>query len=87
MDISIGISASITAYARIYMNQFLQNPNYKVFYTDTDSIVTDKPIDSKYIGTALGQFKYASALRQSAEYEISKGVFLSPLAKRVKFIH
>ena len=70
MNVSIGIAASITAYARMHMQVYLQSKGYKVYYTDTDSIVTDKPISSEHIGKALGQLKL--------EYKIKKGVFLAP---------
>lgn len=69
-NVSIGIAAAITSYARIHMQQFLQSKDYNVYYTDTDSIVTDKPLNENYIGKALGQLKL--------EYLISKGVFLAP---------
>ena len=70
MNVSIGIAAAITAYARMHMQEYLQNKDYKVYYTDTDSIVTDKPISSEHIGKGLGQLKL--------EYSITKGVFLAP---------
>jgi hypothetical protein len=70
MSVSVGIAASITAYARMHMTPLLQDPSYNVYYTDTDSIVTDKPINEKFIGKALGQLKL--------EYNIVKGVFLAP---------
>lgn len=69
-NVSIGIAAAITSYARIHMQKFLQSEDYNVYYTDTDSIVTDKPLNENYIGKALGQLKL--------EYSISKGVFLAP---------
>lgn len=31
MNVSIGIAAAITAYARIHMQQYLQDPNYNVY--------------------------------------------------------
>jgi hypothetical protein len=40
-NLSIGIAAAITAYARIHMSQFKNNPLIRLFYTDTDSIYTD----------------------------------------------
>lgn len=70
MNVSIGIAAAITSYARIHMTPYLQNKEYNVCYTDTDSIVTDKPISSEFIGKGLGQLK--------VEYKINKGVFLAP---------
>ena len=55
LNTSIAISAAITAEARLYMYKILQD--YNVYYTDTDSAVTDKPLDPKYVGNELGQFK------------------------------
>ena len=52
------------------MSQFKNNPKYTLFYTDTDSIIIDKPLESKFIGDYLGLFKL--------EYKIEKGVFLAP---------
>lgn len=40
-NVNIGIASAITGYARIYMAQFKNNPNLKLFYTDTDSIYTN----------------------------------------------
>ena len=36
---SIGIAAAITAYSRIYMSQFKNNPKIMLYYTDTDSLM------------------------------------------------
>ena len=55
--ISVSIAAAITAYSRIHMSQFKNNPNIRLFYTDTDSIFTDKDIPEYLIGKDLGQFK------------------------------
>jgi len=45
MNISLPIAAAVTAYARRHMTQFINNPHYNLYYTDTDSIVIDKPLD------------------------------------------
>jgi len=29
----------------------------KIVYTDTDSIITEEPLDSKYIGSEIGKMK------------------------------
>ena len=57
MNVSIAIAAAITAYARMHMTPLLQDSNYNVYYTDTDSIFTDKPLTESYIGKGLGQLK------------------------------
>ena len=45
INISLPIAAAVTAYARIHMTQFINNPHYILYYTDTESIVIDKPLD------------------------------------------
>ena len=69
-DVSIVISAAITAYARIYMNRIkldILSKGGSIYYTDTDSIVTNIPLDN--VGNNIGEFKL--------EYEIVKGYFIS----------
>jgi len=38
LKISIGIASAVTAYSRVYMSKFKNNPNYNLYYSDTDSI-------------------------------------------------
>jgi hypothetical protein len=64
------LSAMITSYAISYMYKFLNLPNNKCYYSDTDSMVLEKPLDPKYIGDGLGQFKYVG--------KIKRGYFISP---------
>jgi hypothetical protein len=83
-NINVGIAAAITALARIYMSKFKNNPfspakaGSKLFYTDTDSIFTDKSpeqmntIFNDIIGNKLGQLKL--------ECVINRAVFLAPKA-------
>jgi len=52
---NVAISAAITAYARMLMADFKMNPN--VYYTDTDSIFTDKELDEIFVGDELGLMK------------------------------
>jgi hypothetical protein len=71
-DVNLAISSAITSYARIYMNKIkldiLKNGG-DIYYTDTDSIVTNKPLDDKLVGADLGQFKL--------EYKILYAFFVS----------
>jgi hypothetical protein len=69
-DISISISAAITAYARIFMSKFKNNPNFILLYTDTDSLFIIGDLPEDLIGKELGQFK--------VEYNFKKLVILSP---------
>jgi hypothetical protein len=56
-NINIAIAAAITAYARIHMTQFKNNENYNLYYSDTDSIYIDSPLDKNLIGKELGLMK------------------------------
>jgi hypothetical protein len=51
----VAIASAITAYARIHMSQFKNNPDFILYYSDTDSIYIDRPlpdhlVDSKVLG-------------------------------------
>ena len=67
---SIPIAAAITAGARNYMSKFKNMENYTLYYSDTDSIVLDRPLPQEYVGDELGQFKL--------EYIFDEAVFLCP---------
>jgi DNA polymerase type B, organellar and viral len=77
-DTSIIISAFTNAYARVHMNKIkldILAAGSSLFYSDTDSIVTDLSLDKLKelmpgkVGTELGQLKF--------EYIIRKGYFIS----------
>jgi len=70
MDVNIAIASAITAYGRIHMSQFKNNPNYKLYYSDTDCAVFDTLLPDELVGPGLGQMKL--------EHIITKGVFLAP---------
>lgn len=68
-NISIGIASAITAYSRIHMTQFKNNPLINLYYTDTDSIYTDSKLDEKFIDSkTLGKLKL--------EYICEEAIFL-----------
>ena len=68
--VSIGIASAVTSYARIYMTQFKNNSNYKLYYTDTDSLFISGLLSKELIGNELGKFKL--------EYVFKEAVFLGP---------
>lgn len=69
-NVSIAISAAIAAYARIHMTQFKKpDSDYTLYYTDTDSIFIDKPLDPSFIGPELGKMKL--------EYIFEESIFLA----------
>ena len=68
---SISIALAVTAYARIHMSQFKNNKDIRLFYTDTDSIISDKPLPDYFVdSTELGKMKL--------EHVVEKGIFLAP---------
>ena len=69
-DVNIAIASAISAYARIKMSYFKNNPNFKLYNSDTDNIVINKPLPNDLIGEGLGLMKL--------EHVITKAVFLAP---------
>ena len=70
-NVSIAIAAAITAYSRIHMSQFKNNPKINLYYTDTDSIYTDSDLDSSFIDNkVLGKLKL--------EHVCKRAIFLTP---------
>jgi len=69
-DINIAIASAITAGARVQMSYFKNNPNLKLYYSDTESGVIDQPLPESMVGNELGQLKL--------EHVINKAVFLAP---------
>ena len=70
LDVNIAIASAVTGGARMWMSVLKNNPLFKLYYSDTDSAVTNKPLPSFMVGTNLGQFKL--------EHVIERGVFLAP---------
>jgi len=68
--VSVPISAAITAYARIYMAQFLIDNNINIYYSDTDCLVVDQPLHEIFVGKELGLFKL--------EHIYEEATFLAP---------
>ena len=71
-DVSIAIASAVTSYARINISKTkldILKKGGKLFYSDTDSIVTNIPLDDRLIGNALGQYKL--------EYTIQKAYLIS----------
>jgi len=72
-NISVSISSAISSYSRIFMSNIkmkLIKDGIKIFYTDTDSLFTNKYLNKNLIGTKIGQWKL--------EYDFDEAVFLAP---------
>jgi DNA polymerase type B, organellar and viral len=57
---NVAIAGAVTSYAQIHMikiKMLCVKLGIKIYYTDTDSIFTDKPLPDYLIGNDLGQFK------------------------------
>ena len=57
LDVNIALASAITAGARVHMSIFKNNPDFKLYYSDTDSGVFGRALPTEYVGTRLGQFK------------------------------
>jgi len=70
-NVNVAVASAISAYARIHMSQFKNDPDYILFNTDTDSIYIDTPLPDSFISeTELGKMKL--------ERICSKAVFIAP---------
>jgi hypothetical protein len=58
VNTAVHIAAAIASKSRIYISRFIQDKN--VYYTDKDSIYTEKKLDDHWIGEELGQMKLKS---------------------------
>ena len=71
-DVSIAIASAVTSYARILISKTtleMLNKGCSIYYSDTDSLVTDTPLNKELVGEGIGQFKL--------EHTIKKAYFIS----------
>lgn len=61
-NISLPISSSISAYARIKMSDIKHKYADNLYYSDTDSVDLDINLDTKYVSNELGDFKHEYTL-------------------------
>ena len=60
-------AAAVTSYARLFMSKVkldILNKGGHIYYTDTDSIVTDIPIDESIISSKLRHMKLKSEIKE-----------------------
>jgi hypothetical protein len=84
-DVSISTAAAVTSYARIYMSKIkllIHDLGGKVYYTDTDSIVTNIELPEHLVGKGLGQFKLEHKIKQ-AYFISNKTYFLRTYDNKV----
>lgn len=70
-NVNISISAAITAYGRIVMSKYKNRNDFNLFYSDTDCIDIDRPLeDINAVGPEIGKMKL--------EHIFSKIVYVAP---------
>jgi hypothetical protein len=67
---NVAIASAITAYARIIMDPYKRLTDNNCYYSDTDSIFVQKPLDSYMINNDIGFMKL--------EHKIKSAVFIAP---------
>ena len=70
--VSVAIAAAVTAYGRIHINRIKKGIielGGQIYYSDTDSIVTDLELPKNKVSNHIGNLKL--------EYKISKAYFIS----------
>jgi hypothetical protein len=66
---NVAISSAITALGRIHLNQLMQIAGLKIYYHDTDSIISDKLPPKELINNEIGGLKL--------EHQIINGIIIS----------
>jgi DNA polymerase type B, organellar and viral len=79
---NVAIASAVTAYARCEMIKYKCTEGINVYYSDTDSIVTDKPLPTT---TELGGLKN-EMLKHGVE-KISEAYFIGPKEYALKIIN
>jgi DNA polymerase type B, organellar and viral len=70
LNISVPIASTITAAARIHMSKFKNMKGYTTYYSDTDSIDLNRPLESNSVGSKLGEMKL--------EHVFDEAIYLAP---------
>jgi hypothetical protein len=98
---NVSLASAVTAYARIFMSEFKNNPNFRLFYTDTDSAFIDGELPEHLIGKELGQFQienkynkfiglgpkvYGGITIENAEVIKAKGMINKPTFKELEIL-
>ena len=60
---SIQIACAISGYARVSMYKYKNMKDNQCIYTDTDSVVLEKPLNDNLIGKEIGQMKLENTIQ------------------------
>ena len=67
-DVSIVISSAVTSYARIFISKTkldILKRGGELYYSDTDSIVTNIPLDNELVSPDLGKFELEHTIKRA----------------------
>jgi DNA polymerase elongation subunit (family B) len=56
-EISLPIATAIASYGRMEIYPYINIPNNKCYYSDTDSVFLEKPLDKDKISSDIGRMK------------------------------
>lgn len=68
LDVSIAIASAVTSYARIIITKTkldIINKGGNIYYSDTDSIVTNTPLNPELVGKNIGLFKLVHTIKKA----------------------
>jgi DNA polymerase type B, organellar and viral len=82
---NVAISAAVTAYGRILMNKYKTLLGYEIYYTDTESIFTNKPLPKELVGSELGMMKNELG-NIALNGKAIEGIFLGIKRYAIKYI-
>ena len=85
-NVNVGISAAITAYARIFLSKYLTDPKVKIYYMDTDSLIVDSMPDDSEIGKGLGKWKLEKNIKKYYRIapKVYGGTYSEPNSNKIK---
>lgn len=61
----VHIASAVTPLSRVFMYDFKNLKGSKCYYTDTDSLYLEKPLDDKYVCKDFGQFKLECKVKEA----------------------
>ena len=64
LDVNVAIASAITGGGIIWMSILKNSSLFNLYYSDTDSGVTDKPLPDYLVGKELGQFKLEYTIKR-----------------------
>jgi hypothetical protein len=64
-DSNCALSAAVTAYSHVHLWNYMKQVGFRVWMTDTDSIVTDTPLPPECLGDSLGMMELEKEFSQA----------------------